>query len=584
MIMKTLRFLLFLVISLLLVTCKKEPDIKPVFEIETEVVDYYTSSAEITVQFSYNADLKYVKAYLSESVEMTAPQVATAELNSNIFVVKFYDLQANTKYYYQFEYSNGVDVNKTDIKSFKTKDYSQPTVETIEIIDITQTAAKCNVKVVDNGGAAITERGICWSSHQTPTINDSHMTSEGDIGSFTCEIIDLVENTRYYVRAYAINSCGISYGDQITFLTLHTIVIPTLTTNSVTHIKDITAVSGGNITSDGYGTISSMGVCWSQSETPTINDPHTTLQSGETGLFQCDLTGLTATTTYYVRAYAINEAGVGYGEQQQFTTTVAIPEGALIGVFTACDKQIMFSKGNLQYQASSNTWRFAENQYDFIGSNNQYISSYYNGWIDLFGWGTSGYNHGAVCYQPWSTSTTYSDYYAYGESDYNLYDQTGIADWGYNPISNGGNIENQWRTLSKDEWDYILFIRDTPSGIRYAKATVNNIEGLILLPDNWNSSYYELVQTNVYFSDNVINLISWINIFEENGAVFLPAAEYREGTTYKSGKNGCYWSTTNSGNNNARVVSFSIGNNSPSSNSSNYRYKGYSVRLIRDIK
>ena len=147
------------------------------------------------------------------------------------------------------------------------------------------------------------------------------------------------------------------------------------------------------------------------------------------------------------------------------------PIGAINGIFSIGENtQVYFSQGNLQYQASTNTWRFANNQYDYVGTDNANISETYDGWIDLFGWGTSGYNHGANCYQPWSTSTTCSDYYAYGQDNYNLYDQTGQADWGYNAISNGGNSVGLWRTLTQPEWDYVFNTRTTASGIRYAKA------------------------------------------------------------------------------------------------------------------
>ena len=140
----------------------------------------------------------------------------------------------------------------------------------------------------------------------------------------------------------------------------------------------------------------------------------------------------------------------------------SVPTGAVNGLFSvSANKKVYFSKGNLQYQASTNTWRFAENQWDRIGTGNSNISSSNTGWIDLFGWGTSGYNHGATCYQPWSTSTTCSNYYAYGSSTNHLYNSTGKADWGYNAILNGGNQEKQWRTLTggdNGEWEYLLNI------------------------------------------------------------------------------------------------------------------------------
>ena len=276
--------LLLAIIPFLLITCKKEPDIKAVFEIESEVVEYYTSSAEITVRYSYNSDLKYIKAYICESIEMSAPQISTAALNGNIFVVKFSDLIANTKYYYQYEYSNGTDVNKTEVKSFRTKDYSQPTVETIEVFDITSSSVKCNVEVNDDCLK-------CWSSHQTPTVNDAHVTSVGGTGHFTCQITNLDEVTTYYVRAYATNDYGICYGDQITFTTEHNVVLPTVSTNGVM-FKDTYAVAGGTIVSDGYGTISVKGVCWSQSANPTTDNAHTTIDNGDSGSYQSDITNL----------------------------------------------------------------------------------------------------------------------------------------------------------------------------------------------------------------------------------------------------------------------------------------------------
>lgn len=243
------------------------------------------------------------------------------------------------------------------------------------------------------------------------------------------------------------------------------------------------------------------------------------------------------------------------------TPPSGVPTGAISGLFTINEQgnQVYFSQGNLQYQASTNTWRFAENQWDYVGSqtpgndgtiggtvsgsDNINISSSYNGWIDLFCWGTSGYNHGAVCYQPWSMSMTHSDYYAYNNYTNNLSDQTGQADWGYNPISNGGNVINQWKTLSINEWKYVINQRSTLSGRRYAKARVNGVNGLILLPDNWGADAYNLSHTNTAqasFYSNIISSTQWM-ILENEGAVFLPSTGYRHeagvnaGVSYEAG-------------------------------------------------
>lgn len=262
-----------------------------------------------------------------------------------------------------------------------------------------------------------------------------------------------------------------------------------------------------------------------------------------------------------------------------------VPTGAINGRFTVNDNgdQVYFSKGNLQYNATAHSWRFAENQYDHVGEANNNISSEYNGWIDLFGWGTSGYNHGAVCYQPWSTATNQTYYWAYGEETANLNDYTGQADWGYNQISNGGNVLNQWRTLTTEEWQYIFWERATTSGIRFAKATVNEVQGLILLPDNWNTDTYTLNNTNAGgfpFDSNIITEIQWLTL-ENAGAIFLPVAGRRFGTEFSyNGGDGCYWSASYRAESPNNAYALAFWSNSLHSNYSLTRSFGFSVRLV----
>ncbi len=263
------------------------------------------------------------------------------------------------------------------------------------------------------------------------------------------------------------------------------------------------------------------------------------------------------------------------------------PQGIIDGAFTinANGDQVYFSQGNLQYRATTNTWQFAEHQYDYVGNANSAISQTNSGWIDLFGWGTSGYNHGAVCYQPWNTSTSYSDYYVYGNWQYSLYDGNGQADWGYNAISNGGNAENSgWRTLTQPEWNYVIYTRSTTCGIRFAKATVNGVSGLILLPDNWDASVYALSNTNVAWGgfDNTITAEDWANTLEANGAVFLPAAGNRWGISVDFvGSHGNYWSASYYDSYRAWRVYFSGGYLSTNYYSRGY---GFSVRLVRSCQ
>ena len=163
-----------------------------------------------------------------------------------------------------------------------------------------------------------------------------------------------------------------------------------------------------------------------------------------------------------------------------------------------------------------------------------------------------------------------------------MYDQTGQADWGYNAISNGGNqVNSGWRTLTSDEWAYVFNSRTTSSGIRYAKAKVNNVNGVILLPDNWTTSTYTLSNTNssgANFTSNTITAENWANTLEANGAVFLPAAGDRSGTSVRNpGSNGYYWSSTNRNGNIAYSLVFSSNFVSPQDDG--FRIFGRSVRL-----
>ena len=281
----------------------------------------------------------------------------------------------------------------------------------------------------------------------------------------------------------------------------------------------------------------------------------------------------------YNRALLPTEVTALYNHDEEYNPY----EGAINGLFSVSeDQQVYFSQGNLQYQASTNTWRFAENQWDYVGDENANISETYNGWIDLFCWGTSGYNHGANCYQPWSTSLDNNDYYAYGNSSANLFDQTGKAEWGYNAISNGGNQENSgWRTMTIEEWRYLLYDRNTSSGMRFAKAHVNGVVGLLILPDDWDASLYSLndVNDDAYYEDNVISLEVWSNVFVPRGVVFLPMAGIRLGTEMEDPGRGDYWASTHWYDEFADGLYFD--ESGLTLDMEHNRYDGKAVRLVR---
>lgn len=200
-----------------------------------------------------------------------------------------------------------------------------PLVTTNIVTDIATTTATCGGNVVYEGSSAVTARGVCWGTSANPTVEDSHTEDGSGQGSFVSTLTDLTSGTTYHVRAYAINSTDTAYGEEVSFTAIR---VPTVTTTSISSIASTTATSGGNVTADGGANVTARGVCWSTSHNPTTSNSKTTNGTG-IGSFTSSLTGLTAGTTYYVRAYATNSAGTAYGNEVSFTTT--IPDGSSCG-------------------------------------------------------------------------------------------------------------------------------------------------------------------------------------------------------------------------------------------------------------
>jgi uncharacterized protein (TIGR02145 family) len=194
-----------------------------------------------------------------------------------------------------------------------------PVVTTSNISDISQTSVTTGGNVISDGGEELIIAGVCWSTSANTSVKDKHTNDSKVLGSFTSNLTGLTPNTKYYIRAYAHNKVGTGYGNEISFTT-SLLVGATITTAPVTSISSSSAISGGNISSDGGTPVTDRGVCWSTSTNPTIAGSHTTDGTG-IGSFTSNLTGLTVNTTYYVRAYATNTAGTEYGNEVTFVTS-----------------------------------------------------------------------------------------------------------------------------------------------------------------------------------------------------------------------------------------------------------------------
>lgn len=247
-------------------------------------------------------------------------------------------------------------------------------------------------------------------------------------------------------------------------------------------------------------------------------------------------------------------------------------KGVLPGLFSVSpNKKVRFSMGNLQFNPKNYEFRFALHQYDRIGNDNIKIASNYDGWIDLFGYGTSGY----MGIQPYESSTDTKQYLNQDINGTNY-------DWGvYNPINNGGNKAGIWRTLTEDEWVYLNRTRPNASKLR-ASARVNGIYGYIILPDDFYEHRVSVPfdSTPDSWDSNSYDLKQWAT-FESAGAVFMPCCGRREGTSmaYDPVKSWFYWTSTGyrylpDG---TYAAMFGV---TGSLNS----FNGFPVRLVQDVK
>ena len=263
-------------------------------------------------------------------------------------------------------------------------------------------------------------------------------------------------------------------------------------------------------------------------------------------------------------------------------------DGALSGKFSVSDtKKVYFSKGNLQAKiasyssnvATASEWKFADSQYSCIGNaagNNSFAA---DSWVDLFCWvGASAdkNTYGLITF----TSSSQANHG-------NVSDESLKTDWGTAAAS---SIGSGWRTLSSAEWEYLFGTnssnkRTTTSGLYFAKATVNSVLGVILLPDDWSTSYYTLSSANsknAAFTVNQISSSDWSSKLESHGCVFLPAAGRRIGSLVDVvGWGGVYWSSSAFNAGNAYCVDFYSDGVYPAIGG--VRYDGFSVRLVHDV-
>ncbi|HQV61152.1 MAG TPA: hypothetical protein PLG08_10270 [Chitinophagaceae bacterium] len=316
------KYFLFIILLGAIISCTVDPDIpgknQPTLDFTTPVSNITSISARSGGLISSNGGHVIIERGICWSTN-TSPTISNSKVISNGGVGNFScdinGLITGTNYYVRAFVTTTTGTVYANQLSFTT--LSTPTMTTSGISSITNSSATSGGNITNSGGSNITARGVCWSTTPGPTISLSTKTVNGTgNGSYTSLLSGLAPGTMYFVRAYATNIVGTSYGGELSFTTQN---IPSVTTNSVTSITSSSAICGGNVVSNGGATVTARGICWSTTVNPTIANSRTINGSGS-GPFSSAMTGLLSGRTYYVRAYATNSWGTAYGSNIAFTT------------------------------------------------------------------------------------------------------------------------------------------------------------------------------------------------------------------------------------------------------------------------
>ncbi len=509
------------------------PYLTPTVEaVEPTDISYYsfTCGGNVTDSGTYTVTARGLCWATTPEPTVSNPYIALGT-GTGYFSHTFTELTPNTTYYVRAYAVNSVGIAYSEQMEVTTLANTAPMVVT----ESASVLGVCQGNVTSDGGLEVTERGFCYSTYQNPTIYDNYIVAGSGTGTYTATLPDLVIGTTYYVKAYATNDLGTTYGEQISFTHY---VLPTVTTSAISNNVAPSATSGGNVTNDGGATVTARGVCWSTSHNPTISSSKTTDGTGM-GSFISSITGLTLGTTYYVRAYATNSVGTSYGSEVSFTAD--------------CPSLLTDYDGN---------------SYNIIRLGSQC-------WMKE-NLRTTKYADGTSISQGSSTSTTGYWYYPNNSSSNKttyglLYNWKAVmrnsSSSSANPSGVQGICPTGWHVPSDAEWTQLTDYVSSQSQYQ-CNSNSTNIGKALAGTTGWNSSTTTCAVGNAPSQNN------------STGFSALPAGVY-DGTYYGFGSYAYFWSATEGDSSSAWRRNLYYDTAGVYRGYTNKRY-GYSVRCLRD--
>jgi len=320
----------------------------PKFNVTISTVTPFSASVSINItqQGSSTITARGV-CYATTQNPTTSNQCVSMGSGTGNSNVTLNGLTAATVYYLRAYAINASGTYYSTQLSFTTLSPTPATVTTFNVVGIASNSATAGGSVTSEGNTPVTSRGVCYATTQNPTTSNICYSAGSGLGNFSVNLSGLTPLTTYFVRAFAINSAGTVYGSQVSFTTLSVQVPPTVITSSINNVTANSAQAGGNVTNTGSALTTSRGVCFATTQNPTISNTCVADSSGGTGSFNVPLTGLTPSTNYYVRAYALNTFGIGYGSQVTFTTSTATLPTVSTNVITTRTSIAALAGGNV---------------------------------------------------------------------------------------------------------------------------------------------------------------------------------------------------------------------------------------------